>query len=228
VRQYQYQHHITIAGAAAHHAAWWPDAVVGISQSAALASISKAELPLSRRPLTPIRNRHVGVRQDADSSYLMNVKEDAMSKLKKNATSFKKGRKKTGGRKAGTPNKTTRVFREAMLTAAEAAGNEIGGDGLDSYLKSIALNHPTNFFSELARSMPQQLEPEEPDEDVVLHSMEEVREHLTQRGVPPEQLARALLGRPPSIQETAGLTSSTDDHRVEDNASNDSTGGGKV
>ena len=51
-------------------------------------------------------------------------------KPKSNATSFKKGRKKTGGRKAGTPNKTTGFFREAVLTAAENAGNKVGGDGL--------------------------------------------------------------------------------------------------
>ncbi len=53
---------------------------------------------------------------------------------------------KTGGRKAGTPNKATRSFGELMLAAAaaaaEAAGNEMGGDGHVSYLKFIALNHP--------------------------------------------------------------------------------------
>ena len=119
---------------------------------------------------------------------LLNARR-ASGKPKSNATSFKKGRKKTGGRKAGTPNKTTTVFREAMLTAAEAAGNEIGGDGRASYLKWIALDYPTSFFPHLARSMPQQLEPEQtspPEEDMVLHTMEEVREHLRQRGVPPE------------------------------------------
>ena len=66
-----------------------------------------------------------------------------MSKTKANATSFKPGRAKTGGRKAGTPNKTTTVLREAVLIAAEAAGNEVGGDGIDSFFKWVALSHPT-------------------------------------------------------------------------------------
>ena len=123
----------------------------------------------------------------------------ASGKPKSNATSFKKGRKKTGGRKAGTPNKTTWVFREAVLTAAEAAGNEVGGDGLISYLKSVALNHPTSFLPLLARAMPQQLEPEQtspPEEGKrVLHTMKEVREELRRGGVPPDAFARALLTR---------------------------------
>ncbi len=69
---------------------------------------------------------------------------------KSNATSFKPGRKKTGGRKAGTPNKTTASFKEAMLAAAHAAGDEVGEDGLVGYLKRVALNHPTSFVSLLA------------------------------------------------------------------------------
>jgi hypothetical protein len=159
-----------------------------------------------------------------------------MPKPKSNANSFKKGRKKTGGRKAGTPNKTTWVLREAVLTAAEAAGNEVGGDGVVGFLKRVALNHPTSYLSLLARSMTQQLEPEQtspPEEDNrVLHTMEEVREYLRQLGVPPEALGRALLrGSDEGLPEqehsgTAGLTSSTNDRRVEDDASDDSTGGG--
>jgi hypothetical protein len=160
----------------------------------------------------------------------------ASGKPKSNATSFKRGRKKTGGRKAGTPNKTTWVLREAALTAAEAAGNEVGGDGLISYLTWVALNHPTNFLPLLVRSMPQQLEPEQTsppeEEEKVLHTIEEVREELRLRGVPPDAFARALLresaeGLPEQEHSgTAGLTSSTDDRGVEDDASYASTRGG--
>lgn len=157
-----------------------------------------------------------------------------MSKRKANAASFKKGRKKTGGRKAGTPNKTTRVFRDVVLAAAEAAGNKLGGNGDVGYMTWVALNYPPNFLPLYIKAMPQ-LEPEQTspsDKDVVLHSMEEVREHLRQRGVDPEKLGRALLGGP-SLDEqehsgTAGLTSSTDDRCVEDDASDASTRGDKV
>ena len=78
--------------------------------------------------------------------------------------------------------------------------------------------------------MPQQREPpsEEEDDEVVLHTIEQVREYLTQQGVPPELHARALLGNLDKQEHsgTAGLTSSTDDHCVEDDASDDSTGKG--
>jgi hypothetical protein len=121
----------------------------------------------------------------------------ASGKPKSNATSFKKGRMKTGGRKAGTPNKATRSFRELMLAAAEAAGNEMGGDGHVSYLKFIALNHPKIFLPQYASSMSQQLEPEQispPEEETVLHSGEEICEELRRDGVPLDGLFLRFLG----------------------------------
>ena len=157
----------------------------------------------------------------------------ASVKPKSNATSFKKGRKKTGGRKAGTPNKTTWALTEAALTAAETAGNEVGGDGLVGYLTWVALNYATSFLPLLTRSMPQQLEPEQtspPEEETVLHTGEEICEQLRRRGVPLDSFVLALL-RGMTLDEREhvrkfGLTSSTDDHRVEDDASHASTRGG--
>jgi hypothetical protein len=152
----------------------------------------------------------------------------ASGKPKSNATSFKKGRKKTGGRAAGTPNKTARGFWELMWAGAEAAGNELGGDGCLSFLKGEALNHPTSYLSQLVRLVPQQLEPGQTspsEDDKVLTSMEEVREELRRYGVPPDAFGRALLygsdGRLRQQEDsgTAGLTSSTDDRCVEDDAS---------
>ena len=159
----------------------------------------------------------------------------ASRNLKSNATSFKKGRKKTGGRTAGTPNKTTRTFREMMLAAAANAGNEMGLDGEVGYLTEVAIKCPSSFLHELARAMPRQLEPEQTspseDDDTVLHTVEEVYEELRQYGVPPDSFARAILHhctKAPPEQEHSGLTSSTDDRRVEDDASDDSTRGGEV
>jgi hypothetical protein len=108
---------------------------------------------------------------------------------------------KTGGRKAGAPNKATRSFGELMLAAAaaaaEAAGNEMGGDGHVSYLKFIALNHPKIFLPQYASSMSQQLEPEQispPEEETVLHSGEEICEELRRDGVPLDGLFLRFLG----------------------------------
>ena len=150
--------------------------------------------------------------------------------LNARSASGRPGRKKTGGRKAGTPNKTTWVLREVVQAAAEAAGNKLGGNGQRGYMTWVALNYPPSFLRLYADSMPQQREPpsEEEDDEVVLHTIEQVREYLTQQGVPPELHARALLGNLDKQEHsgTAGLTSSTDDHCVEDDASDDSTGKG--
>jgi hypothetical protein len=120
----------------------------------------------------------------------------ASGKPKSNATSFKKGRKKTGGRAAGTPNKTARGFWELMWAGAEAAGNELGGDGCLSFLKGEALNHPTSYLSQLVRLVPQQLEPGQTspsEDDKVLTSMEEVREELRRYGVRPEEFGGTYI-----------------------------------
>jgi hypothetical protein len=155
----------------------------------------------------------------------------ASCKPKSNATSFKKGRKKTGGRKVGTPNKTTRSLRELVLAVAEAAGNEVGGDGHFSYMKMVALEHPKSFLPIFADAKLHQFEPDQtsPPGDEILHTLEEVCEHMTLEGVPPEQFALALLAANDRLKMrehsgTAGLASSTDDHSVEDDASSDSGG----
>jgi hypothetical protein len=58
-----------------------------------------------------------------------------------------------GGRKKGTPNKTTTVLKEAILLAAEAAG---GKDGLVGYLTVQAKKHPGPFLALLAKLIPLQ------------------------------------------------------------------------
>jgi len=56
--------------------------------------------------------------------------------------------KKTGGRQKGTPNKVTKVFREAVLMAYDA----IGGD---STFAEWARNNQTEFYKIAARLIPQ-------------------------------------------------------------------------
>jgi hypothetical protein len=59
--------------------------------------------------------------------------------------------KKTGGRKKGTPNKTTALLKDAILQAGEAAG---GKGGLVAYLTLQASENPGPFMSLLGKVLP--------------------------------------------------------------------------
>ena len=61
---------------------------------------------------------------------------------------------KTGGRKKGTPNKTTKLLKEAILEAAEAAGD---AEGLVGYLKAQAVENPGPFLALLGKVLPMQI-----------------------------------------------------------------------
>jgi hypothetical protein len=56
-------------------------------------------------------------------------------------------RVKTGGRKAGTPNKITKQLREAILTAFDEAG------GVE-YLQKVAEDQPSVFCQLLGKVLP--------------------------------------------------------------------------
>ncbi len=58
------------------------------------------------------------------------------------------------GRPKGSPNRTTRVLKDAILFAAELAGGE---DGLDGYLKKQAIDYPVAFMGLLGKVLPLQL-----------------------------------------------------------------------
>lgn len=94
-----------------------------------------------------------------------------------------------------------------MLAAAEAAGNKLGRNGQVGYMTWVALNYPPSFLRVHADSMPQHFKPEQTsppeEEDLVLHTIEEVREYLRQQGVPPEFHARALFGTDDSFGKEA-------------------------
>ena len=62
------------------------------------------------------------------------------------------------GRKAGSPNKTTKALKEAILEAAELVGHDgNGGDGLTGYLKTLAVSEPRAFAGLLGRVLPLQV-----------------------------------------------------------------------
>jgi hypothetical protein len=58
--------------------------------------------------------------------------------------------RKTGGRKMGTPNKTTAALKDAILTAAE----EAMPGGKVAYLKWLAKNNSSAFASLLSKVLP--------------------------------------------------------------------------
>ena len=63
---------------------------------------------------------------------------------------FVKGTPKTGGRKKGTPNKTTLELKTAILQALEDAGGV-------RYLAEVALSHPQAFLPLLGKVLPLQV-----------------------------------------------------------------------
>lgn len=61
---------------------------------------------------------------------------------------------KTGGRKKGTPNRTTALLKDAIIEAAIAAGNE---RGLVGYLELQAVQNPAAFMTLLGKVLPMQV-----------------------------------------------------------------------
>lgn len=60
---------------------------------------------------------------------------------------------KTGGRKKGTPNKTTALLKDAILQAATEAGE----GSLVDYLTKQATENPAPFMSLLGKVLPMQV-----------------------------------------------------------------------
>lgn len=62
-----------------------------------------------------------------------------------------------GGSRKGVPNKTTALLKDAILRAAEKAGNKVGDEGLVSYLEDQADKNPGPFMSLLGKVLPMQV-----------------------------------------------------------------------
>lgn len=61
------------------------------------------------------------------------------------------------GRPKGSVNKTTALLKDAILKAAENAGNRVGDDGLISYLEQQATENPGPFMALLGKVLPMQV-----------------------------------------------------------------------
>jgi len=135
-----------------------------------------------------------------------------MPKSKSKANSFKKGRQKTGGRKAGVPNKSTKILEDAFLKAAEAAGNKKGKHGVVSYLTWVAIKKPASFMPALARMIAQQLETKQIShtEELAYPTVEEVRQELIKRGVPVDLIYPALTDETDKTDKTDKTDDKTD------------------
>lgn len=72
-------------------------------------------------------------------------------KIGKNTGNMGKGRPK------GSPNKTTALLKDAILKAAEQAGNRVGDNGMVSYLEKQAQENPGPFMSLLGKVLPMQI-----------------------------------------------------------------------
>lgn len=75
--------------------------------------------------------------------------------MARSSTSFKPGPdpKRGHGRKKGEPERNTRILRDALILAAEAAGGG-GKDGLVTYLTTVAIEKPAAFINTLGKVLP--------------------------------------------------------------------------
>jgi len=66
---------------------------------------------------------------------------------------------KSPGRPKGSLNKTTALLKDAILMAAEKAGNDIDGNkgGMVAYLKQQAKENPGPFMGLLGKVLPMQV-----------------------------------------------------------------------
>ncbi len=61
------------------------------------------------------------------------------------------------GRKKGVPNKNTTLLKDAILLAAEKAGNSMGNAGMVSYLEFQATENPNGFMTLMGKVLPMQI-----------------------------------------------------------------------
>jgi hypothetical protein len=120
------------------------------------------------------------------------------------------------GRKPGTPNRMTRVIKEATFAAVELSKYS-NGQGLVGYLKWLSEEHPRTFArSILGRLIPLQYRL---NAEVVARteSVDEIRAKLRERGIPIDKLDRLFdlpklpppLPDPPRAEPAPPLSTSS-------------------
>lgn len=81
----------------------------------------------------------------------MSTKEEQTNKIGQNTGNRGKGRPK------GAVNKNSKLLKDAILEAAEKAGNKFGKEGLVSYLEHQAKENPSAYMSLMGKVLPLQV-----------------------------------------------------------------------
>lgn len=99
---------------------------------------------------------------------------------------FVKGQEKKGGRKAGTPNKTSMLLKEAIILAAESEGlDRKGKDGLVGYLRMLSRREPAVFGRLMEKLLPYQLTGKDGSPMQMVHTTkDQLLERFKERGLP--------------------------------------------
>ncbi len=124
---------------------------------------------------------------------------------------FRKGHKKIGGRKKGTPNQSTSDIKEAALAAfTELGADGHGKDGLKGYFKRIGRKDVRTAAMLLRAILPMQVNLGKPEEPKIYKTAEEVREELRRRGIPiPESFFQLQFHGPEDLEELGILPPET-------------------
>jgi hypothetical protein len=110
---------------------------------------------------------------------------------------FRKGHKKLGGRRKGTPNRVSSNLTERIVQATEKVGSDgKGKDGIDGYFQRLADRKEGYFVSLLRPAVQKQMPAAEPENEAVYPTEQDFRQALLDRGVHP-----TLLPPPPNLNE---------------------------
>ena len=127
----------------------------------------------------------------------------ATGKKKRGNPAFVKGAHPTG-RSAGTPNKLSRAFKDALIFAAEHSKHSKDGT-LEGYLLNIADNDKGLFVPLLGRLLPLQINARTQQTNKIVYStVSEVRAALIAKGLAPERADLLLLGKVPTPVQILG------------------------
>ena len=127
----------------------------------------------------------------------------ATGKKKRGNPAFVKGAHPTG-RSAGTPNKLSRAFKDALIFAAEHSKHSEDGT-LEGYLLHVADKHVELFVPLLGRLLPLQINARTQQTNKIVYStVAEVRAALIAKGLAPERADLLLLGKVPTPVQILG------------------------
>jgi hypothetical protein len=120
---------------------------------------------------------------------------------KRRPGTFKKGHKKFGGRKKGTPNRINSDLIERIVQAAGTVGSDgKGKDGVDGWLQMLAGKKTGYFVGLFRQAVQKQVPATEPENEVVYATEQDFRQALLDRGVHPTLVPpppRDLNEKPP-------------------------------